>query len=53
MKSIMEGLKEMNVILQNECHPTIEKLEKICTVLNTNIVSFFLYDVSSDNCFLN
>lgn len=38
---------------RNESCPTIEKLEKICTALNTDIVSFFLYDVSNNNWFLN
>lgn len=38
---------------RNKSFPTIDKLEKICIALNTDIVSFFLYDVTNDNCFLN
>lgn len=38
---------------RNESCPTIEKLEKICIALNTDIASFFLYDVTNDNLFLN
>lgn len=36
---------------RNESCPTIEKLEKICIALNTDIASFFLYDVTNDNLF--
>lgn len=38
---------------RNESCPTIEKLENICNALNIDIVSFFLYDISKDNYFLN
>ena len=38
---------------RNESCPTVEKLQQICNALNVDIVSFFLYDVSNENCFLN
>lgn len=38
---------------RNESCPTIEKLQQICTALNIDIVSFFLYDISKNNCFFN
>lgn len=38
---------------RNESCPTVEKLEKICSALNTDIVSFLLCDVTNDNLILN
>lgn len=38
---------------RNESCPTVETIEKINSALNTDIVSFFLYDVTNDNWFLN